>query len=187
VVGVTHFLALLAEVHGLAGQVEHGLQAADEAHALALATGNRYLEPDIHRVRGELLARGATGPRVPRLRPGSPPDDAEACLQRALDLARRRGVKSLELRAATSLARLWHERGDDGRAGRLLGALCRWFTEGGDTADLQAARQLVSALSPTPPRRRAHPKRRSGPRRRQRGARSRSAVRRANGAGLRLP
>jgi DNA-binding winged helix-turn-helix (wHTH) protein/predicted ATPase len=183
VVGVTHFLALLAEVHGLAGDVEHGLQAADEAHALALATGNRYLEPDIYRVRGELLARRAPPPRGTR----SSSDDPDACLQRALDLARRRAVKALELRAATSLARRWHERGDDARARRLLEPLCRWFTEGADTADLRAARQLAATLSPARATRRRRPRRRSGTPREVPARRPRSAIRRANRAGLRLP
>lgn len=150
VVGVPHFLTLLAELFSLSGQVEEGLLAANEALELTLETGNRYLEPDIHRVRGDLLTR------LPH--DGSPPGldvpyvaaDAEGSLRRAVELARRRSAKSLELRAATRLGWLWHERGESARARRLLGPLCGWFTEGNDTADVSAARQLVAVL--TPPR-----------------------------------
>jgi DNA-binding winged helix-turn-helix (wHTH) protein/predicted ATPase len=147
VVGVMHFLTLLAELHGLGGQIDEGLQASDEALALALTTGNRYLEPDIYRVRGDLLARLAAKGRALRGDPANLPATAEGCFRQALELARRRSARSLELRAATSLAQLWRERGESARARRLLEPLCEWFAEGGDTADLMAARQLVAALS----------------------------------------
>ena len=136
VVGVMHFLTLLAELHGLAAQVEEGLRAADEALALAATTGNRYLEPDIYRVRGDLLTRMADNGRASRRDRASARGNAEGCFRQALELARRRSVRSLELRAATSLGRLWCERGESGRARRLLAPLCGWFAEGADTADL---------------------------------------------------
>jgi len=147
VVGVMHFLTLLAELHGLAGQVEEGLQAAGEALALAMTTGNKYMEPDIYRVRGDLLARLASNGRASRGDPAHLPATAEGCFRRAIELARRRSARSLELRAATSLGRLWRERGESGRARCLLEPLCGWFAEGADTADLIAARQLVAGLS----------------------------------------
>jgi predicted ATPase len=131
VVGVMHFLTLLAELHGRAGHVEDGLHAANEALALAVTTGNRYLDPEIHRVRGDLLASLA-GQRDAS--PGDPnpaplPSTAEGCFRHALELARRRSARSLELRAATSLGQLWHERGDRGRVRRLLEPL--WMVRGG--------------------------------------------------------
>jgi hypothetical protein len=63
-----------------------------------------------------------------------------------LEIARRRSARSLELRAATSLARLWQARGESARARRLLARRCRWFAEGADTADLTSARRLLAAL-----------------------------------------
>jgi predicted ATPase len=157
VVGVMHFLTLLAELHGRAGHVEDGLHAANEALALALTTGNRYLDPEIHRVRGDLLASLAGQRDAP---PGDPnsaplPSTAEGCFRHALERARRRSARSLELRAATSLGQLWHERGDRGRVRRLLEPLCGWFAEGFDTADLVAARRLVAAVSTSRPVRQA--------------------------------
>lgn len=138
VLGVTHFLTLLAKVHVDAGEVAPGRQAVEEALALALRTGDRCVEPDIHRVRGELLLRR--------------PDDARAAaegersVRQAIEVARRRAARSPELRAATGLARLWDARGDRERARRLLAPLCRWFTEGADTADVRAARGLLAGL-----------------------------------------
>jgi predicted ATPase len=78
--------------------------------------------------------------------PGTPQAEAEAWLQRALDVARRQEAKSLELRAATSLARLWQQQGKRPEAYDLLVPIYRWFTEGFDTADLQEARALLDAL-----------------------------------------
>jgi predicted ATPase len=151
VVGVMHFLTLLAELHGLAGQVEEGLRAANEALALAVTTGNRYLDPEIHRVRGDLLARRAGQGDASPGDPAYLPATAEGCFRHALALARRRSARSLELRAATSLGQLWHERGDRGRVRRLLEPLCGWFAEGSDTADLIAGRRLVAAVSTSRP------------------------------------
>ena len=71
---------------------------------------------------------------------------AEACFIQAIDTARRRGAKSWELRAATSLARLWQQQGKRHEAGAVLAPVYQWFTEGFDTADLQAARALLDAL-----------------------------------------
>jgi DNA-binding winged helix-turn-helix (wHTH) protein/tetratricopeptide (TPR) repeat protein len=148
VLGATHLLVCLAEVYGDAGDIDAGQRAVEEALALAIETGDRGAEPDMHRVRGELLLRGDVDGRT-RI-------EAERCLRKAILLARRRSARSLELRAATSLARLWQSRGESPQARRLLAPLCRWFTEGADTADLEAARQLLAALGgrPRDPRRR---------------------------------
>src|SRR5262245_42443031 len=77
---------------------------------------------------------------------GTPQAEAEACFQQALDVARRQQAKSLELRAAISLARLWQQQGKRAAAYDLLAPIYGWFTEGFDTADLQEASALLDAL-----------------------------------------
>jgi predicted ATPase len=73
-------------------------------------------------------------------------DQAEACFQQALDVARRQQAKSLELRAAVSLARLWQEQEKRTATRQLLVAIYGWFTEGFDTTDLQEAKALLHEL-----------------------------------------
>jgi predicted ATPase len=72
--------------------------------------------------------------------------EAEAWLQRALDVACRQEAKSLELRAAMSLSRLWQQQGKHTEARELLAPVYGWFTEGFDTADLQDAKALLAEL-----------------------------------------
>jgi predicted ATPase len=79
--------------------------------------------------------------------PGTPQAEAEACFQRALDVARRQEAKALELRAAMSLSRLWQQQGKRAEARALLAPIYGWFTEGFDTADLQEVRALLDALA----------------------------------------
>jgi predicted ATPase len=74
------------------------------------------------------------------------PEEAEACFHRALEVARRQQAKSLELRAAMSLARLWQQQGKRAAAYDLLAPIYGWFTEGFDTADLREAKALLEAL-----------------------------------------
>ncbi len=139
-----HFLAMLAEASGLLGQPEEGLAALDEALVLVEQTGERYYAAELHRLRGELLLRHAdTSPQAPGR---GPQEEAEACLHHALDVARRQEAKSLELRAAMSLARLWQQQGKRAEAHALLAPIYGWFTEGFDTADLQEAKTLLEAL-----------------------------------------
>ena len=78
--------------------------------------------------------------------PGTPQAEAEACFQQALDVARRQEAKSLELRAAMSLSRLWQQQGKRAEARELLAPIYGWFTEGFDTADLQEAKALLEEL-----------------------------------------
>jgi len=73
--------------------------------------------------------------------------EAEACFQRALDVARRQQAKSLELRAALSLSRLWQRQGKRDEARELLAPIYGWFTEGFETADLQEAKALLTEVS----------------------------------------
>ena len=101
-------------------------------------TGSADYEAELYRLKGELLlAAGqskATG------------QEAEACFQQALDIARRQQAKSLELRAAMSLSRLWQQQGKRAEARELLAPIYGWFTEGFDTADLQEAKALLEDL-----------------------------------------
>ncbi len=127
------FYALLVEAYGAAGQTEEGLDMVAQALALVEKTGFRFYEAELLRLQGELLLRrtSADGPQ------------AETCLHRALDLARSQQAKSLELRAAMSLSRLWQQQGKKKEAYRLLKKVYGWFTEGFDTPDLQEARALL--------------------------------------------
>ena len=96
----------------------------------------RCWEAEISRLRGVVLLRQT----------GTPQAEAETWLQRALDVARRQEAKSLELRAAMSLSRLWQQQGKQAEAHALLAPIYGWFTEGFDTADLQEAKALLEAL-----------------------------------------
>jgi class 3 adenylate cyclase/predicted ATPase len=136
--GVPYFCTLLADVCAHLGHPEDGLQALTEAHALVEQHEERLWEAEIHRLRGVLLLR----------QPETPAAEAETWLQRALDVARFQEAKSLELRAAMSLSRLWQQQGKRAEAYALLAPVYGWFTEGFDTADLQEARTLLEHLSP---------------------------------------
>src|SRR5262249_42264833 len=116
---------------------EDGLQALAEAHTLVEQHEERWWEAEICRLRGVLLLR----------QPETPQAEAETWLQRALDVARRQEAKSLELRAAMSLARLWQQQGKRQEAHDLLAPVYEWFTEGFDTADLQEAKALLDGLA----------------------------------------
>jgi predicted ATPase len=140
-----HFLTLLAEASDLLGQPEGGLATLDEALTMMEQTGERYYEAELHRQRGELLLL-----RTAKSHPeqdSREQHEAETCFQHALDVARRQQAKSLELRAAMSLARLWQRQGKRVEARALLEEIYGWFTEGFDTADLQEARALLDALA----------------------------------------
>jgi predicted ATPase len=135
--GRPYWLALLAEAAARVGQVEEGLRTLTQALDAIQISGERRWEAEIYRLQGELLlSRGATS--------GS---EAEACFQQALSTARRQRARSLELRAAMSLSRLWGRLGKRVEARELLSATYDWFTEGFDTADLQEARALLAELA----------------------------------------
>jgi TOMM system kinase/cyclase fusion protein len=140
-----HYLTLLAEASGLLGQPEGGLAALEEALTLVEKTGERYYEAELHRQRGELLLLSAAQSHPDQ---GSQAQyDAETCFQQALDVARQQQAKSLELRAAMSLARLWQRQSKRQEAYDLLAPIYGWFTEGFDTADIQEAKALLEELS----------------------------------------
>jgi len=130
------YMGLLAEAYGKAGQPEAGLRVVAEVWASSNRSAQGTATTELYRLQGELLLRQAI-PDAPQ---------AEASFQHALDVARRQQAKSLELRAATSLARLWQQRGKYQEAHDLLAPVYHWFTEGFDTADLQDAKTLLDAL-----------------------------------------
>jgi predicted ATPase len=134
---VPYFCTLLADVSDHLGHAADGLQALAEAHTLVEQHEERWWAAEVCRLRGVLLLR----------QPGTPKAEVEAWLQRALDVARRQEAKSLELRAAMSLSRLWHQQGQRAEARALLAPIYGWFTEGFDTADLQEAKALLEELS----------------------------------------
>jgi predicted ATPase len=134
---VPYFYTMLAEASAHLGHPADDLQALAEAHALVEQHEERWWEAEVCRLRGVMLLR----------QPGTPQAEAEAWLQRALDVARRQEAKSLELRAAMSLARLWQQQGKRQEAYDLLAPVYGWFTEGFDTADLQEAKALLEGLS----------------------------------------
>jgi predicted ATPase len=133
--GVPYDLALFAEVCGRAGLVEEGLAALGEALGIVDRTGERNYEAELHRLQGEL-----------RLRHEEPAEEPESCFRRALDIARRQGARSLELRAATSLARVVAGRGRRDDARTTLGDVYSQFAEGFDTAELKDAETLLKEL-----------------------------------------
>jgi predicted ATPase len=136
-VGHSYCLALLSEAHRHAGQVTEGLRVVAEALATVSGTEEGFYEAAIHRLKGELLLKQAMADE----------EQAEACFHQALAIARHQQTKALELRAATSLARLWQCQGKRTEAYELLAPVYGWFTEGFDTADLQEARALLEALA----------------------------------------
>jgi predicted ATPase len=134
---IPYLYTLLAEVCDHLGHPEDGLQALAEAHTMVEQHEERWWEAEISRLRGVLFLR----------QPGIPQAETEAWLQRALDVARHQEAKSLELRAAMSLARLWQQQGKQAEARELLAPIYGWFTEGFDTADLQEAKALLEEFA----------------------------------------
>jgi predicted ATPase len=131
------FLGLLADVYGLGGEATEGLRVLADASAVMDTTGERWWEPELHRLRGELLLGSAGENQV----------DAEACFHQALQVAQRQQAKALELRTAMSLSRLWQRQDKRAEARQLLAETYCWFMEGFDTPDLQEAKALLEAWS----------------------------------------
>jgi class 3 adenylate cyclase/predicted ATPase len=130
-----YFLTLLAETYAQMSQIDAGLQVVGEAMA-TVSRGQDY-EAELYRLKGELLLAQSVKNDT----------EAESCFHHALDIARRQQAKSWELRAATSLARLWQSQDKRQDASALLAPVYGWFTEGFDTADLQEAKALLEELA----------------------------------------
>jgi predicted ATPase len=125
----------LAEALLAAGRPREGITQAARALDAAAELGDVFYLSRLHQVRADLLLHA--GGRI---------DEAAASLEEALRVARRQQAKAYELRAATSLARLWGEQGRRTEARELLAPVYGWFTEGFDTADLKGAKALLAAL-----------------------------------------
>ena len=138
--GKTHFLALLSECALAHGRFEAARSFIEMADGLVRDLGERHFAPEVPRLRGELVLAEARGGA------DGAGDRAEACFREALEMARGQSARSLELRAANSLARLWQGRGRRAEARALLERLLGEFDEGFDTPDLREAAELVQTL-----------------------------------------
>ena len=130
----TQWLGVIAGAHVQASQFPGALTALDRAAEAAAASGECHYQAELYRLRGVVLAK--TGEEA----------EAAAWLDPAIETARTQQAKSLELRAATSLARLRRDQGKRAEAHDLLAPVYGWFTEGFDTADLKDARALLDQL-----------------------------------------
>ena len=130
--------AILLVADGLAqsGEIEEGFKLLEAAFDFAQRNEVRWLQPELYRVRGEFL----------QMQPGHA-DVAEDAFLQSLEIARELDARSLELRTAVSLARLWHDQGKDTQGQEILNSTIQWFTEGFDRADLKSAKALLEQLA----------------------------------------
>jgi DNA-binding winged helix-turn-helix (wHTH) protein/tetratricopeptide (TPR) repeat protein len=140
----SHLLAWLADAHRRIGDIKAGLAAVDEGLAIAETTLDRAYLAELWRTKGALLLASVDGPRSTGARgKQARVEQAERCLQRALEIARAGHARSLELRAAINLALLRRDQRKPAAARALLGDIYGWFTEGFDSPDLREARVLL--------------------------------------------
>lgn len=129
-------MAPLADAYMALGLCDQALRVIDEAFTVGNAIGDHHVDAELHRLKGEALLGRKVASEA----------QAEACFRQALEISRKQQAKSLELRAAVSMARLLQKQGKRGAAGRLLEEAYPWFTEGFDTTDLQDALKLMDEL-----------------------------------------
>jgi class 3 adenylate cyclase/predicted ATPase len=134
---VPFFLSHLARAHAELGQFEAAWRCIGEAMTAAETTKEKWCEAEIHRTAGEIAL----------MSPEPDATKAQARFESAIAIARAQRAKSWELRAATSLARLWRDHGKRQQARDLLAPVYGWFTEGFDTADLKEAKALLDQLT----------------------------------------
>jgi predicted ATPase len=142
IIGNTYWLALLADSYSKAGQITDALATLTPALASVPRSEEHWWEADLYRLKGELLLASSPHNSVARNF-----EEAEACFDQALEIARLQEAKSLELRAGISLSRLWQIQGKKEEARKMLAEIYSWFTEGFDTADLKEAQALITKLS----------------------------------------
>lgn len=126
---------LLVETLARAGKLAEGTKVIDQAISFAESKDERFYEPELYRLNGELLQSA-----------GANADEVTSWFQRAIETARRHGTKYLELRAVMSLARLLQQLGENTEAQQMLSEIYSWFTEGFDTRDLKEAKALLDEL-----------------------------------------
>jgi predicted ATPase len=136
IVFVPWYVSHMARANAELGQFGQAWQHINEALRAMETTGEAWCESDVHRTAGEIALLASTPDFV----------KAEAHFLRALEIARGQQAKSWELRAATSLAKLWRDRGDLSAARELLAPIYDWFAEGFDTHDLREAKAMMDAL-----------------------------------------
>jgi predicted ATPase len=129
-------LALLADIYLRHNRIDEGLATIEEAQKVAVTGGELFWQAELFRLKGELLLR-QSDPSV---------QAAEQCFCEALKIAQDQHAKMLELRAATSLARLWKTRSKVDEARRILNAVCAKFHDGVDNFDLKEARTVLAQL-----------------------------------------
>lgn len=146
-------ILMLAAAFNEAGRVEEGLAAVAEALETAQSAGEQFIEPEIHRLRGEMLLKQAASKDTPPVTVASESREAtlvtqaEECFLKAIDVAREQGAKSVELRAVMSLASLYQKQQRSAEAREMLTGLYGSFTEGFETPDLKDAARLLERLS----------------------------------------
>ena len=131
------FLSHLASANAELARFDDAWRCIDEATTAVETTNERWCEAELNRIAGTIALRS----------PEPDATKAEAYFERALAVARRQQAKSWELRAATSLARLWRDQGKPQQARELLAPVYGWFTEGFDTRDLKEAKGLLEELA----------------------------------------
>ena len=129
-------ISLLAEVYGRVGQPDKGLDVLLQAFEMVQKNTERLYEPELHRLKGELLLQN-TEENISK---------AESCFHQAIDIASQQNAKSLELRATMSLSRLFIKMGKKEEAKKILTEIYHWFTEGFATRDLIEAKKLLEGV-----------------------------------------
>jgi len=155
-IGHPRYLEMLAEAYGAVHQAEVGLSLLSEALTVLEQTGERFYAAELYRLKGTLTLQQQCKVQSAECKVTSPQSPtpsthaeaaAEACFRQALAIARQQRAKTLELRAAVSLSRLWQQQGKRKKAHALVAEIYGWFTEGFDTADLQEAKTLLDELA----------------------------------------
>ena len=136
-----YLLSTMAEIHDSAGQTDEALSVLDEAFEIRRKLGEEWNEAELYRLKGAMTLQSCGEHPAAAIQ-----REAVTCFERALEIAREQSAKSWELRAATSLARLWQQQGKQAEAHELLSNIYNWFTEGFDTKDLQEAKSLLEEL-----------------------------------------
>ena len=131
------YLPHLAMAYAELGEFDDASCCLSEAMTAVERTGESWFEAEVHRIAGEIALK----------LPLANPAKAQTHFERALDVSRQQQAKSWELRAAMSMARLWHSQGKPQQARELLAPVYGWFTEGFDTRDLKEAKALLAALA----------------------------------------
>ncbi|MCI0454274.1 MAG: AAA family ATPase [Candidatus Dadabacteria bacterium] len=136
-VGLTYFLALLADAYNKIGKEEEGITVLAEAIDKSHKNGERFYQAELYRLKGEQLLALSPDNKA----------EAESSFRKAIDIAGHQSAKSLELRATTSLSRLLKSKGKKDEAQKILAEIYNWFTEGFDTKDLKESKALLQELS----------------------------------------